>query len=275
MGPTVRRRLPSTQPAPQEGWHAPSPTPARSGRGSWTDLSAAEGRLSGGTQMPGPRVALCHPLACCDMTCVVHLRPSGRRGQPGSLGPDTRGCCRAGGGCWLAWPGGTWVTALAGDSIGKGVVVHAHAAHTGLARPFRPWKLQRIQPRRSYPEMAGTWPEWGLDRNRQPGGPWRGPRLGASALGPARISPGPLFPQVSGVAPLGVWIPPYPTPRGAPGPGCGVWGLGLGCEGPQLQKRSDKATASPSTPPSWKGAVLARSQADVTDGDGGGAGLQR
>ena len=140
------------------------------------------------------------------------------------------------------------MTALAGDSVGKGVVVHAHAVHTGPARPFRPWKLQRIQPRRSRPEMAGTWAEWGLDRNRRPGGPWRGPHLDASAVGPARVSPGPLFPQVSGVAPLAVWIPPYPTPRGSPGPGRGAWGPDLGCEGPQLQKRSEKATASPSAP---------------------------
>lgn len=241
MGPTVRRRLPSTQPAPQEGWHAPSPTPARSGRGSWTDLSATEGRLSGGTRMPGPRVALCRPARVLrhDLRCPLEaIRQEGSARQPR---PRYERLLRGGG-----WTGGTWVTALAGDSIGKGVVVHAHAAHMGPAHPFRPWKLQRIQPRRSCPEMAGTWPEWGLDRNRQPGGPWRGPRLGVLALGPARVSPGPLFPQVSGVAPLAVWIPPYPTPRGAPGPGRGAWGPGLGCEGPQLQKRSEKATASPS-----------------------------
>lgn len=262
VGPTVRRRLPSTQPAPHEGWHTPSPTPARSGRGSWTDLSAAEGRLRGGTRMPRPRVALCPARMLQDLRCPLEaIRQEG-----------------SGGG----WPGGTWVTSPAGDSVGKGVVVHARAAHTGPARPFHPWELQRVQPRGSYLEMAGAWPEWGLDRNRQPGGPWRGPRLGTSALGPARVSPGPLFPQVSGVRagdsgggswpPLVCGSPSCPTPRDAPGPGRGVWSLDLGCEGPQLQKRSEKATTSPSAPPPWKGAILAGSRADVTDGDSWWAG---
>ena len=91
--------------------------------------------------MPGPRVALPVPLTCCNVTRIVHLRPSGRRGRPGSLGLDTRGYCKVAG--W-GWPGGTWVTAPAGDSVGKGVVVHAHAARTGPASQFCPWKLQRI-----------------------------------------------------------------------------------------------------------------------------------
>lgn len=81
VGPTVRRRLPSTQPAPHEGWHTPSPTPARSGRGSWTDLSAAEGRLRGGTRMPRPRVALCPARMLQDLRCPLEaIRQEGSGG---------------------------------------------------------------------------------------------------------------------------------------------------------------------------------------------------
>lgn len=89
-------------------------------------------------------------------------------------------------------------------------------------------------------------------RNCQPDGLWWGPRLTASVLGPARISPSPPFPQVSGIragqqiwgGPGSPWCvdPSLPHPKGR------SWARALGCEGPPLQKRSEKAKASPSAP---------------------------
>ena len=57
-------------------------------RGSWTDLSAVEGRLSGGTQMPGPRVALRRPARMLrrDLHCPREaIRQEGSAGHLFSL----------------------------------------------------------------------------------------------------------------------------------------------------------------------------------------------
>lgn len=120
-------------------------------RGSWTDLSAVEGRLSGGTQMPGPRVALRRPARMLRRDLHCPREAIRQEGSAGQTRPRYERLLQEG-----SCPWGTWVTALAGDSMGKSVMVHAHTAHMGPARQLRPWKLQRIQPRRRPPETGGT-----------------------------------------------------------------------------------------------------------------------
>lgn len=138
---------------------------------------------------------------------------------------------------------------------------------SSLAGPTRRWQA---------PGLSGAWIETASQVARG-GDPVSAPQLLVlPVLALVPDSPG-LWCQGRrfGGGPGPPWcvdLPPCPTPRGAPGPGRGVWGLDLGCEGPQLQKRSEKATTSPSAPPSWKGAILAGSRADVTDGDSWWAG---
>ena len=167
MGSTLRRHLPSAQPAPQEGWHTPSPTPARSGRG-WMAPGLLDRPLCSGREAEWwdsdtqtPRGAARPPRVLQrDLHCPLEaIRQEGSAGQPRPgyerlLQGGGAGLGGPGGQLWLEtqWGKVWWSTPMLPTQAQQASFARGSDKGSNLVGP--PW-------RREAPDLSGApFPSW-------------------------------------------------------------------------------------------------------------------
>lgn len=234
------------QPAPPEGWHAP--TLARSGRAwmprLWTDLPVEGDAEWWGLRCPTPW--RCIAPATCSMTALNYLR-SGQRGQASRLGPRYKRLLQEG-----AAPV-TWVTALSWETPWVVQDGSRPCVHMGRAASFARGSVKgsdsQATPGDGRPDLRHLFP-LGLQarsRNFEPDGLWRDPVSPPQLLVLPTHGPGPpWWPRGQGRAEirgssLSVWLPT--PPQGV------LLGPGAGVRGPPWQRGEQRPPPSPAPHP--------------------------